>query len=339
MGRLDRRRAGRSPTVYLVASLGGHLELLTVTVGDLRGVDRVWVTSEGARAESLRRDGDQVRTLPRLDRSSLSLRTVLAGVVLALRERPRLVVTSGAGLAVPFCLVARLLGARLVFVETMARVSSGSSSGRLLSRFSEHVLVQWPELLHTYPRAVLCRPALLEGVAVLGGGGGSGTFVTVGSHDQPFDRLLSAADRASQASVLPQPVFAQRGVSGLVPAAMATADFVSPVEFSRRVDEASVVVTHGGAGAMATALRAGRRPIVVARRSSASEHVDDHQAELVAKLDQLGLVVLVEEDITADDVARATTPGSWEPEAADADSVAQRLAAIVSEHVAASKSH
>ena len=338
MRRQKQRSKQNVPVVHLVASLGGHLELLTVTIGGLSDVDRVWVTSEGARADSLRRDGDRVRTLPRLDRSSLSLRAVWAGVALALRERPGLVVTSGAGLAVPFCLVSRLLGARLVFVETMARVTSGSSSGRLLSRFSEHVLVQWPELLASYPRAVLCRPALLEGVSVIGDGAGGGTFVTVGYHDQPFDRLLSAADRAATASVLPAPVFAQRGVSGLAPAAMATADFVSPAEFSRRVEEASVVVTHGGAGAMATALRAGRKPIVVARRRSAGEHVDDHQAELVAKLDQLGLVVLVDDEITGEDVARATTAQTWSGGTAGADSVAQRLATIVSEHVASRRS-
>ena len=330
MGRLSRRYAPTTPSVHLIASLGGHLELLTVIAEALDGVDRVWVTSEGARANSLRSGGDEVHTLPRLDRSSFSLRTVWAGMVLAVRERPRLVVTSGAGLAVPFCLVARLLGARLVFVETMARVTTGSTTGRLLARFSDHVLVQWPELLRTYPRAQLCRPALLEGVTALGDRPGAGTFVTVGSHDQPFDRLLSAADAAAGASVLPQPVFAQRGVSQLEPAAMTTADFISPAEFSRRVQEAAVVVTHGGAGAMATALRAGRRPVVLARRSSTGEHVDDHQTELVTKLDELGLVVLVEETITAEDVGRATARGTWRADDDGAAPLAERLAEIVS---------
>lgn len=327
------RRERSVLTVHLVASLGGHLELLTATAGGLGDVRRVWVTSEGARAESLRRGGDRVATLPRLDRSSMSLRSVVSGVLLAVRERPRTVVTSGAGLAVPFCLTARLLGGRLVFVETMARVTTGSSSGRLLSRFSDAVLVQWPELLGTYPDAVLCRPALLEGISVVGGAEGDGTFVTVGSHDQPFDRLLAAADRAAAAGVLPGPVFAQHGVSGRPSAAMAGSGFVSPEEFADRVNGASVVVTHGGAGAIATALRAGRKPIVVARRSSAGEHVDDHQAELVAKLDSLGLVVEAQDEITPDDVARATTARVWTDEAEGAGSVSERLAEIVSELV------
>ena len=328
-----------SPTVHLVASLGGHLELLTSTADTLDGVERVWVTSEGARAQSLRTQGDRVLTLPRLDRSSASVRTVLAGIVLALRERPRVVVTSGAGLAVPFCLTARLLGARLVFVETMARVRTGSASGRLLSRVTRHVLVQWPELLAVYPGAVVCRPALLEEVGRLGGGGGSGTFVTVGSHDQPFERLLGMVRSAAAAHQLPEPVFVQRGVSVAEPKTTTgtvstepwqDAAFITPAEFVGRVADASVVVSHGGAGAISTALRSGRRPLVVARRRESGEHVDDHQEELVAKLDQLGLIVLVGgTELTEEHVQRATTPFVWDGGEPGLPSVGHELASLV----------
>lgn len=327
-----RRRDGTvvPPSVHLVASLGGHLELLTSMRDALEGVDRVWVTSEGSRAESLRQQGDRVRTLPRLDRSSATVRAVLSGILLAVRERPRLVVTSGAGLAVPFCLTARLLGATIVFVETMARVRTGSASGRLLSRVTPHVLVQWPELAAVYPRAVVCRPALLEGVAAVGGRGGRGTFVTVGSHDQPFERLLRLVGSAIEVGTVPGPVFVQRGVSATAVNGAESTAFVTPSEFLERTSEAAVVVAHGGAGAIATALRAGRRPVVVARRQVAGEHVDDHQEELVAKLAELGLVVLVEDgELTQDHVDRATETFEWDGGGPGLPSVEEQLRSLV----------
>jgi len=293
--------------VHLIASLGGHLELLEAGSPALGALRQTWITSEGARADGLRAQGKRVLTLPRLDRGTLGLRPVLAGIVLALRERPGIVVSSGAGLAVPFCVVARALGARIVFLETMARVRSGSSSGRLLARLGARVLVQWADLLETYPQAVVCQPLLLRDLPDLQPGG-TGTFVTVGSHDAGFDRMLEAVDEAAASGVLPQPVLVQRGVSTYVPRAATAVDFLSPTEFQEQVAKAEVVVTHGGAGAIATALRAGRRPLVFARDPALGEHVDAHQAELVDRLSELRLVVPVTGALGAEQVAAAREP-------------------------------
>jgi len=315
--------------VHLVASLGGHLELLRAVSSAFDGADRTWLTSEGVAAEGLRARGERVLALPRLDRGSATARSVLAGVVLALRERPRVVVTSGAGLAVPFCLVSRLLGARLVHVETMARVTSGSSTGRLLARFADAVLVQWPDLLAVYPSAEVCRPALLEDAGEVRGGG-SGTFVTVGSHDQPFPRLLTAVREAAAEGVLPAPVLVQRGVAEDWDGPEVSVDFMPREDFERAVRSAAVIVTHAGAGAAAAAVRAGRRPIVFARRHGLDEHVDDHQVQLATKLDELGLAVLVDDRITEADVEATHDAGPaasqhW----AGAPSLRARLAEVV----------
>jgi UDP-N-acetylglucosamine--N-acetylmuramyl-(pentapeptide) pyrophosphoryl-undecaprenol N-acetylglucosamine transferase len=294
--------------VHLIASLGGHLELLERVAPAFEGMRRVWITSEGARAASLRARGEEVRTLPRLDRSQRSPAALVAGIRLAVRERPTLVVTSGAGLAIPFSLTARAMGARLVFLETMARVTSGSLTGRVLSRVAADVLVQWPELRAQYPRARICRPLLLEGVDRVGRADGEGTFVTVGSHDVPFHRLLRAVEAAAEDGVLPGPVRAQVGVGESGFASVETTQFMSPDEFGEAVERARVVVCHGGAGALATVLRSGKRPLVMARRHDYGEHVDDHQLDLTAKLGALGLVVPIDDGIAPADVDTAGTP-------------------------------
>lgn len=311
---LSRTRRTPDRRAHLIASLGGHLELLHALAPALSDRPRVWITSEGSRADSLRRSGETVRVLPRLDRGSLRLSTLVAGVVLALRERPSLVVTSGAGLTVPFAITAKLLGARLVFVETMARVTGGSMSGRILSRVGADVIVQWPDLRQVYPRAVVCRPTLLEDLGDVSATGDEGTFVTVGSHDVPFDRLLEWVDDAGDAGLLPAPITVQRGVSTRQQRHGSSLPFLSPEEFGSAVRAARVVVSHAGAGAMATALRAGKVPLVMARRAESGEHVDDHQQQLVSRLDELGLVVAVEGPLTVEQRDRGCRPLQVAPE-------------------------
>ncbi|GAA2721743.1 glycosyltransferase [Cellulomonas aerilata] len=292
-------------------------------------MQRTWLTSEGVAAARLRGRGERVVTLPRLDRGSVSPRSVLAGVLAAVRERPSVVVTSGAGLAVPFCVASRLLGARLVHVETMARVTSGSTSGRLLARMADAVLVQWPDLARVYPRAEVCRPALLEDIGSPRPGG-TGTFVTVGSHDQAFPRMLGAVRTAAQDGLLPQPVLVQRGVADQLDGPLTSVEFMPREAFEEAMESAAIVVSHGGAGAVASAIRAGKRPIIFARRRALGEHVDDHQLQLARKLDELGLAVLVVDRITPEDVA-ATRDVRGAPVQSGSPRVADRLRDVVAD--------
>jgi UDP-N-acetylglucosamine:LPS N-acetylglucosamine transferase len=69
------------------------------------------------------------------------------------RTRPRAVLTTGAGVAVPFAWIARLHGARVVYVESFTRIDSVSLSCRLIGRAASRVYVQWPELQRLLPRA------------------------------------------------------------------------------------------------------------------------------------------------------------------------------------------
>jgi UDP-N-acetylglucosamine transferase subunit ALG13 len=239
-------------------------------------------------------------------------------------------------MALPFSLVARALGAKIVFIETMARVETGSVAGRVLSRMSQNTFVQWPELAAIYPHARVCRPVLLEGLASIRRTPGKGTFVTLGSHNQPFERLLAAVGRATSDGILPRPVTIQAGVSlPIADASITAVDFLSPERFRQEVEAAEVVITHGGAGAIATVLRAGKRPIVMARRAVHSEHVDDHQLELVAKLGSVGLIVPIDAELASQDVAAAMEPWSTPHEMTRYPSLADAVAEAVS-HLARS---
>lgn len=140
-------------------SPGGHLaELERATAGISFG-DRFDLTFAGGRPPSKPPRRTYVVCHPRrsLWRTLLNIAQA-AGIML--RERPEIVVSTGADVAVPACLLGRLLGARLIFIETAGELRP-SLSGRLLYPFAHIFVVQWPEKLEAFPRAVLAKGILL----------------------------------------------------------------------------------------------------------------------------------------------------------------------------------
>jgi UDP-N-acetylglucosamine transferase subunit ALG13 len=112
-------------------------------------------------------------------------------------------------------------------------------------------------------------------------------FVTVGTHQQPFERLLRALDGLKDDLVV------QFG-HGRPPATAARAEAFMPFDaMLAAFEEADTVITHAGVGSVLCATRAGHLPIVVPRRPELGEHVDGHQAELTRALGERGSVVPV----------------------------------------------
>jgi UDP-N-acetylglucosamine--N-acetylmuramyl-(pentapeptide) pyrophosphoryl-undecaprenol N-acetylglucosamine transferase len=287
--------------------MGGHLELLIRLRECFGDYERVWVTASAEGAAPLLADGDAVWDVPRFNRSRpwSAAGNGFACLRAAVRERPEVVVVSGAGSVVAFCVFARLLGAQIVFVETMARVTSGSASGRVLSKIARKVLVQWPEMARIYRGAMVCRPVLWEDVRESVPRDRHGTVVAVGTHRHPFDRLLAVADRAVARDLLPGPVTAQAGASRYRPANYVARPWLSPDHLADAIARAEYVVCHAGSGILSAALRCGHKPLVVARRRARSEHVDDHQVQIVEKLLSLDLIVPVDGEISAGHLERA----------------------------------
>lgn len=145
--------------VLLVCSNGGHLAQLHRLAPWWRHHDRTWVTLPGTDAEHLLA-GESVHWA--FCPTTRSLRCLLLNLWLAWRvlrkERPDVVVSNGAAVAVPFFAMARMLGIRTVFVEVYDRIDSATLTGRLCRPLSSLFLVQWPEQRTYYPgSAVLGR--------------------------------------------------------------------------------------------------------------------------------------------------------------------------------------
>ncbi len=106
-------------------------------------------------------------------------------------------------------------------------------------------------------------------------------FVTVGTERFPFDRLIRTMDLAVGEGKVKEPVFIQRGCSSYVPMYAEHTDFLEFTQVVEVLKEARVVVSHAGVGSFLLCLRLGKVPILVPRRASFGEHLDDHQMDFV----------------------------------------------------------
>ena len=154
-------RPNRPAAMALVCSSGGHLAQLLALKPFWVGRDRFWVTFDTEDAVSQLAGERTYWCFHPTNRNAVNLirNFVLAARVLV-RERPRMIVSTGAAVAVPFLYLGRMLGARTVFIEVVDRVDGPTLTGRLVRRIATRVLVQWPEQLKYYPDAELVGPLL-----------------------------------------------------------------------------------------------------------------------------------------------------------------------------------
>jgi UDP-N-acetylglucosamine transferase subunit ALG13 len=120
-------------------------------------------------------------------------------------------------------------------------------------------------------------------------------FVTVGNY-LGFPRLIRAVDQLKVEGFIQEDVLLQiGGTTDFTSKVCTVVSFLPPAEFEQRINDASVVVSHAGAGSMLQALRAGKVPIVMPRRAKYREHVDDHQLEGAEALASEGRIILIHE--------------------------------------------
>ena len=115
-------------------------------------------------------------------------------------------------------------------------------------------------------------------------------LVTVGSQKFQFNRLLKKIDDLIDKGVITDKVYAQIGVSDYKPKNYEFIDFMTQYEFSKRLDECDILITHAGTGAIVNAVKRGKKVIAVPRLAKFKEHVDDHQIQIVKEFDDLEFI-------------------------------------------------
>ena len=156
---MGKRPSSNRSDLLLVCSAGGHLLQLVALREVWAERSRVWVTFDKSDARSLLVGERVVHAAGPTNRSfglvavANHLRNVFLAWRLVREVRPRVLLTTGAGLAVPFAWLARTHGARVVFVESFSRVEGPSLGLRLVVPVADRVYVQWPQLAARMRRA------------------------------------------------------------------------------------------------------------------------------------------------------------------------------------------
>lgn len=118
-------------------------------------------------------------------------------------------------------------------------------------------------------------------------------FVCLGSREYQFNRLLEEIDRLVEVGAITSTVFAQIGGSGYIPKHYVYERFLDRERFDRLQDEAELIISHAGTGALIGALKKGKKVIAVPRLAQYGEHIDDHQTQISGVLAKEGYLVQV----------------------------------------------
>lgn len=121
-------------------------------------------------------------------------------------------------------------------------------------------------------------------------------FVTVGTHEQPFDRLIRKVDALKKQGVIQEEVIMQTGFSTYEPEYCQWSKLLPYKQMIQNVADARIVITHGGPASFIMPLQVGKTPIVVPRQKQFDEHVNDHQLEFARQVAQrMGTIIPVED--------------------------------------------
>lgn len=121
-------------------------------------------------------------------------------------------------------------------------------------------------------------------------------FVTVGTHEQPFNRLVKAVDELKRDGIITEEVIIQTGFSTYKPQYCKWSKLIPYQQMIKNVFDARIVITHGGPASFIMPLQIGKTPIVVPRQYQFGEHVNDHQVEFTRNVaERMGTIIPLED--------------------------------------------
>lgn len=119
-------------------------------------------------------------------------------------------------------------------------------------------------------------------------------FVTVGTQDKKFTRLLKCIEDNIRKGVIKEKVVVQSGYTDYKSSAMKIIPFMDKELFTKYIKEADLIITHGGVGTILEAIKYHKKIIGVARLSKYMEHVNDHQVQLLTSFSKSGYLIYMD---------------------------------------------
>lgn len=141
--------------ISLVGSSGGHLAHLYMLKPFWKNKNRFWVTFNKVDAKSLLKNEQVYNCYFPTNRNIKNLiRNTFLAIKILKKEKPDVIISSGAAVAVPFFYIGKLMGAKLIYIEVFDRINKPTLTGKLVYPIVDKFIVQWEEEKKIYPKAI-----------------------------------------------------------------------------------------------------------------------------------------------------------------------------------------
>jgi len=277
--------------ICLSCSPGGHLLQILQLQKIYNIYDHFFVVPRRKDSEHLSKD-ETVYFVEDTGNKIKAPMNFLQSLKILLKEKPDIIITTGAGSALSMCYLGKLFRKKIIYIESFSRVTTPSLFGKLVAPVSDLIIVQWKPLLKYCKKAVYGGP-IFSFPSVIKKGEENYIFLTVGTVQFPFDRLLKEVDRLIDIGFIKQKVIAQIGSSFYKPQNYEYFDFCSSEKISSFMMNANIVITHGGVGSIINSLILGKPTIVVPRYQKFHEHVNNHQLDITCELEKENAIIPV----------------------------------------------
>lgn len=139
------------------ASSGGHFEQIAMLNPLMEAYPSCVVTEETQYKAAIK--GQKMYYLHQVNRKEALFPLWMIGnacksLVIFLKEKPDMVISTGVLSMIPLCLLAKFFGRKLIFIESFAKVTSPTETGRFLYKYADQFYVQWESMLEFYPNAI-----------------------------------------------------------------------------------------------------------------------------------------------------------------------------------------
>lgn len=146
-----------SKKLCFAASSGGHYEQILMLKPLMEKYDSFLITEKTTYKTEI--IGERVYYLHQVNRKEKfflfeMVGNLLKSFVIFINERPDVVITTGVLAVIPICILAKVFHKKLIYIESFAKVSTPTETGKLMYKYADQFYVQWPQMKEIYPNAI-----------------------------------------------------------------------------------------------------------------------------------------------------------------------------------------
>jgi UDP-N-acetylglucosamine transferase subunit ALG13 len=288
----------RKPNIALVCTKGGHFTEMT-NLSDLYSCyEHFWITNKNEQTESqLKGDKAYFVEMAHFKKPW----TYLSQIIPVLRafsvEKPTHIISTGSGRTalIPY-LLARLTNKRFMHIDTFSRVNGYSKFGSFVLKMGDEIFTQWEDPQNSKAiKAIYIGPIFKRQEQVKKNVESDYIFVTLGTREEPFTRLIRGVEDLVRKGVIKEKVIVQTGYTKFTSDIMEVFDVSSLEKTNELIMNAHYVITQESSGIGSQCLKCGTRFIVMPRDYQYGElpTKSDMKEDLHHKLEELGYTTVV----------------------------------------------